>query len=61
MKKYTADFETSVWNPNETWVWAWAISEINENENIKMGNDIETFMQFCEESNNAIFYFHNLP
>ena len=31
-----ADFETATWNLNETWVWAWAVSEIGNPENIKM-------------------------
>lgn len=58
--KYTADFETCTWVENETWVWAWAVCEIGNEENVKIGNDIETFIKFCEDSNNSDFYFHNL-
>ena len=60
MKKYTADFETATWKKNETWVWAWAISEIGENENFQYGTNIDEFMEFCRKSNNSYFYFHNL-
>lgn len=59
MKKYTADFETCVWKDDETYVWAWAICEIGEN-NIVIDNNINSFIQFCENSNNSVFYFHNL-
>lgn len=60
MKKFTADFETATWVENETWVWAWAVSEIGENENIIIDNNINSFMDFCRTQRNAIFYFHNL-
>ena len=61
MKKFTADFETFTlnWNKEKTWVWAWATCDI-ENENLEMGNSIESFIEFCKKQNNAIFYFHNL-
>lgn len=57
--KFTADFETATWNPEETWVWAWATCNI-ENEKIKMGNNIDSFMFFCKLQKNSTFYFHNL-
>lgn len=60
MKKYTADFETATWKSDETWVWAWAICEIGNEKNIKIGNDIETFFDFCKEEKNPEIYFHNL-
>ena len=61
VKKFTADFETSTlkWNEKETWVWAWATCEIGTEE-LKMGNSIDTFIEFCKKQKNAIFYFHNL-
>ena len=59
MKKYTADFETCTWLKDETYVWAWAICEIGS-EKIEIGNNIGSFMEFCENSNNSVFYFHNL-
>lgn len=60
MKKFTADFETATWNPKETWVWAWAVSEISDKENVKIGNDIESFFELLFEEKNPIVYFHNL-
>lgn len=60
MKKFTADFETAVWKEGETWVWAWAICEIGNEENIQIGNNIDTFIEFCKNSKNSTFYFHNL-
>ncbi len=60
MKKYTADFETVTWLKDETYVWAWAICEI-QSEEIKTGTHIEDFMNLCEELKNASVYFHNLP
>lgn len=60
MKKYMADFETATWFKDRTYVWAWAICEIGKEENIYFGNNIESFMNFCEQSENSTFYFHNL-
>lgn len=61
MKKYSADFETSTWVENETWVWAWAVAEIKDNTNeVIIDNNIESFMEFCKKEKNASFYFHNL-
>lgn len=60
MKKFTADFETCVWKPDETFVWAWAVCEIGNDENITLGNNIDTFIEYCKKEKNSIFYFHNL-
>jgi len=60
VKKYTADFETCVWLPDETYVWAWAVSEIGNDENIVIDNNIDSFIEFCKKEKNADFYFHNL-
>ena len=60
MAKYTADFETCTWLPEETYVWAYAICEIENNENIIIGNNIEDFIKWCEETHNPTIYFHNL-
>lgn len=60
MKKYTADFETCVWLPDETYVWAWAVSEIGNDDNIIIDNNIDSFIEFCKKEKNATFYFHNL-
>lgn len=60
MKKYTADFETATWLKDETYVWAWAISEIGNPNNIIIGENIESFIDWCIKNHNAILYFHNL-
>lgn len=60
MKKFTADFETCVWLPDETYVWAWAVSEIGNDDNIIIDNNIDSFIEFCKKERNAEFYFHNL-
>ena len=60
MKKFTADFETCTWLENETFVWAWATCEIGNEENIQIGNNIETFIEFCKTEKNCVCYFHNL-
>lgn len=59
MKSFTADFETATWVKDETWVWAWATCEI-ETEEIKIGNDIDSFIEFCKKEKNSTFLFHNL-
>lgn len=60
MNKYTADFETATWKEDETWVWAWAICKIGEEEKTKIGNNIESFFEFCKKEKNPILFFHNL-
>lgn len=60
MKKFTADFETATWEDDRTWVWAWAISEIGNEENIVIDNNINSFIEFCKKEKNSTFYFHNL-
>lgn len=58
-KRFTADFETATWFPDKTFVWAWAVCEIGE-ENILIGNKISDFISLCEGLHNAVIYFHNL-
>lgn len=60
MKKFTADFETAVWLEDETWVWAWATCEIGNEKNLCIGNNIDSFIEYCKKEKNSIFYFHNL-
>ena len=60
MKKFTADFETATWLEKETYVWAWATCEIGNEENLNLGNNIETFIEFCKTQKNSTMYFHNL-
>lgn len=60
MKRYTADFETATWIPDETFVWAWSLCEIENPENVEIGNNIETFFERIKKEHNPIIYFHNL-
>ena len=60
MKKFIADFETASWKEDETWVWAWATCEIGNEENIEIGNNIDSFIEYCKKEKNSTFYFHNL-
>lgn len=60
VKKFTADFETATWVDDETWVWAWACCEIENQENLQIDNNIDSFMEYCKQQQNANFYFHNL-
>ena len=52
MLKYSADFETATWLPNETYVWAWALCNIENVEDIKIGNTLESFMDEIEKTEN---------
>jgi hypothetical protein len=57
--KYTSDFETTT-DPRDCHVWAYGICEIGNPNYFTYGNNIDDFLKFCEKSNNATFYFHNL-
>lgn len=60
MKRFTADFETSTWCFDETWVWAWSLCDIANPENVEVGNSIEGFFERIKKENNPYIYFHNL-
>lgn len=57
--QYSSDFETIV-NPKKTRVWAWSSCEIGNEKNIKYGNSISSFIEFCMKDKNPTHYFHNL-
>lgn len=57
--KYTADFETTT-DELDCRVWGYGICEIGNPDNFICGNDIDEFLNYCEESENSTFYFHNL-
>ena len=60
MKSYVADFETTT-NENDARVWAYAICEVGNKEDVKIGTDIDAFMNWCEfGTGNDRVYFHNL-
>lgn len=56
---FTADFETTT-QIEDCRVWAWAVCEIGNTENIKYGNSITSFLNYCWENGHEIYYFHNL-
>ena len=60
MKRFTADFETATWVRDETWVWAWALCDIEEPSHVDIGTTIEEFFERIKKENNPIIYFHNL-
>ena len=60
MRRYVADFETCTWLKDETYVWAWAICEIGNEDNLIIDNNIESFIEYLKEQHNCICYFHNL-
>lgn len=60
MNNYTADFETATWLDDSSYVWAWAISEIGNEDNIKIGNTIDSFMDYISKNKSSKYYFHNL-
>ena len=60
MKKFTADFETATWLVDESFVWAWALCEIGNTDNLKIGNTIETFFETIKKEDNPVILFHNL-
>ena len=60
MKKFVGDFETSTWEIDRTFVWAWALCEIGKEDNIQFGENIEDYIHTIAQENNAVVYMHNL-
>lgn len=58
-KRYTADFETNT-HDYDCSVWAFAVCEIENVENVIYGNSIDGFIEWCKQNTNSIVYFHNL-
>ena len=60
MDTYIADFET-ITDRNDCRVWAWAICEVGNENNIRIGNNIDSFMEWCAiKKRNYTVLFHNL-
>lgn len=60
MKKYVADFETTTL-PNDCRVWAYAIVDIENTDNVEIGTNIEDFIGWCsEQKGSPKIFFHNL-
>ena len=49
MKKYVADFETTTL-PEDCRVWAYAIVDIENTENVKIGTNIDEFIENITDS-----------
>lgn len=60
MRKFTADFETTV-DEFDCRVWAYSICEIGNVNNFIYGNNIDDFIKWCsDKKENYVVYFHNL-
>lgn len=59
MKCYTADFETTT-DINDCRVWAYALCDVDNPDNILYGNSIEDFYALMAALPNCRIYFHNL-
>lgn len=60
MQAFVADFETTTTEFN-CYVWAYAVCEVGNKDNIIYGTNIDDFMSWCEQQkNNPKVYFHNL-
>ena len=59
MGTYVADFETTT-TMESTRVWAYAICEVGNKDNIIIGTNIDDFMKWCETNDNSKVFFHNL-
>ena len=54
---YTADFETNT-HTYDVSVWAYAICDIKNVENVVYGNCIDNFMKWCEDNvKSTVFFF----
>lgn len=59
VRTYTADFETTTML-DDCRVWAFAICDIDDVDNVIYGNSIERFFDVCASLPNCKMYFHNL-
>ena len=60
MKTYVADFETTTLE-DDCRVWAYAICEVGNSEQVTIGTTIDEFMEWCSmQKDNPKVFFHNL-
>lgn len=59
MKKYVADFETTT-NPDNCFVWCYAVCDVETNDVVSIGYTIEGFIEWCKDNAPCQIYFHNL-
>lgn len=58
-KSYTADFETTT-DLEDCRVWACAVCEVDNTDNIEYGTDVKWFVNWCKQHAQCNVYFHNL-
>lgn len=60
MRYLVADFETTT-RPEDCRVWAYAVTEVENTENVTIGTTIDEFMEWCRnQKDNPTIFFHNL-
>lgn len=60
MRSFVADFETTTKEEN-CHVWAWALCEVGNSEDVTIGTTIDSFIDWCKsQKDNVKVYFHNL-
>ena len=60
MGVFVADFETTT-NPDDCRVWAYAICEVDSDNDVIVGNSLDGFMNWCRlQKDNHKIFFHNL-
>ena len=60
MKNYVADFETTT-IPEDCRVWAYAIVDIDNTDEVKIGTNIDDFLDWCsKQKGGPKIFFHNL-
>ena len=60
MRSFVADFETTT-KEEDCHVWAYAVCEVGNSENVEIGTTIDDFMNWCKkQQDNPKVYFHNL-
>lgn len=60
MRSFVADFETTTIEEN-CHVWAYAVCEVGNSDNVLIGTTIDDFMTWCRnQRDNPKIYFHNL-
>jgi hypothetical protein len=59
LKILTADFETTT-DAEDCRVWAYGITEVGNTDYFEKGLNIDSFVDYCERSDNSKIYFHNL-
>lgn len=58
-RSYVADFETTT-DENDCRVWAMAVCDVYDVDNVVYGNTIEDFFAWCVNNKPCNVYFHNL-